>query len=148
MWRRRAALVAGALVVVGMVGPGAPVAAEQRVADDPCGRSSVVTHADKLKLAAQEGVRERERAEGGTQIEVPELARGLAAELGIGLDEATTVAKRLLSLSSGGRGLNRDSAEFRAVASGLGISVERLVEALTAIKRAAAGPAEGKSAGS
>ncbi|RSN05824.1 hypothetical protein DMB42_28300 [Nonomuraea sp. WAC 01424] len=63
------------------------------------------------------------------------FAKMLAAELGVGYDRALRAAKALDALAGDGR-LDPDSAGFRAVARQLGVTPERLLQALRNVKRA------------
>ncbi|MGW0194056.1 hypothetical protein [Nonomuraea sp. NPDC003201] len=62
------------------------------------------------------------------------LAKALAASLGVGLDRATAAEEELNLLSQKG-GINPKSPEFAAIAERLGVSAERLIQALTDFKR-------------
>ncbi|MFD1540864.1 hypothetical protein [Nonomuraea guangzhouensis] len=66
-------------------------------------------------------------------IDSKKLTQALADALGVGLDRAATAADGLIRLGEQG-GIRPDSPEFAAVAERLGVSTNRLKEALTAFK--------------
>ncbi|MFI7466145.1 hypothetical protein [Nonomuraea sp. NPDC049646] len=65
------------------------------------------------------------------------FAKALAAELGVGHDRALRAVKELDALSEKGR-VDPDSAGFGAVAAHLGVTPDRLEQALRNVKRALA----------
>jgi hypothetical protein len=79
----------------------------------------------------------KERADGKqpSPLDSGELAQALAQALGVGLDRATAAADELFRLGEQG-GIRPDSPEFAAVAERLGVSADRLDEALRAFKQA------------
>ncbi|MFF0869678.1 hypothetical protein ACFYUV_48535 [Nonomuraea sp. NPDC003560] len=66
------------------------------------------------------------------------FAKALAAELGVGYDRALRAVKELDALTEKGR-VDPDSAGFGAVAEHLGVTPDRLEQALRNVKRALAG---------
>ncbi|MER6583319.1 hypothetical protein [Nonomuraea sp. NPDC001023] len=66
------------------------------------------------------------------------FAKALAAELGVGYDRALRAVKELDALTEKGR-VDPDSAGFGAVAGHLGVTPDRLEQALRNVKRALAG---------
>ncbi|MEV4017714.1 hypothetical protein AB0J35_45220 [Nonomuraea angiospora] len=62
------------------------------------------------------------------------LAKALAASLGVGLERATAAEEELNLLSQKG-GIDPKSPEFAAIAERLGVSAERLIQALADFKR-------------
>ncbi|MDX3102886.1 hypothetical protein [Nonomuraea angiospora] len=67
-------------------------------------------------------------------VESGMLAKALAASLGVGLERATAAEEELNLLSQKG-GINPKSPEFAAIAERLGVSAERLIQALDDFKR-------------
>ncbi|MFG1706708.1 hypothetical protein ACFLIM_26315 [Nonomuraea sp. M3C6] len=152
MERRNAVLVVGVAMALGLGGSGALAAsADQQAADDPCRTSATLSPADAAKIAAKKEAAAKDGRAGDRTdkpqekgVGVSELAQALSDELGVSLDRATSAAEQLFALS----GVDPDSAEFAAVANRLGVSAERLHQALKNFKRAASGlPEKGGSSG-
>ncbi|MFC4114357.1 hypothetical protein [Nonomuraea zeae] len=156
MDRRKAGLAAGMVAVLVLGGSGALADSPQRgPADDPCGGTATCSPADLAKLkeaeAAKAGGPRKDGPGCAADVDKPgspdagDLARALADVLGIGLDRATATMDELKRLSPNG-GISPDSPEFAAVAARLGVSAERLHEALKAVKQATAPKDEPKDA--
>ncbi|MEW1846693.1 hypothetical protein AB0392_52835 [Nonomuraea angiospora] len=79
----------------------------------------------------QPGVQKREQTK---LVESGMLAKALAASLGVGLERAIAAEEELNLLSQKG-GINPKSPEFAAIAERLGVSAERLIQALNDFKR-------------
>ncbi|MEV4173741.1 hypothetical protein [Nonomuraea sp. NPDC049709] len=150
MDRRKAALAAGMVAVLVLGGSGALAASPQRNLDgDPCTETATCSPADLAKPAETATAKADDPGKDGSGCS-PEgerpgslesenlsqrLAQALADALGVGLDRATAAVTGLNALSQNG-GIRPDSPEFAAVAARLGVSAERLQEALKGFKRA------------
>jgi hypothetical protein len=157
MYRLKAGLAVGMAAMLVLGGSGALAASPSPgPTDDPCGKTSATcSPADLAKArAAKEQALRDEAAKGDADkaakatedgkdqivsecsskavLDPAELARALAAELGVGLEQATKAVETLDAES--GR-IEADSPEFRAAAEGLGVSADRLMQALGTIKR-------------
>ncbi|MBB5779062.1 hypothetical protein [Nonomuraea jabiensis] len=159
MDRRKAGLAAGMVLVLTLGGSGALAASSQRdPADDPCAKTAACTPAGEpcakdaactpadiakakaAKAAELDGKcspdvkRPDKKQEQPKLVENGMLAKALAASLGVGLDRATAAEEELNLLSQKG-GINPKSPEFAAIAERLGVSPERLIQALDDFKR-------------
>ncbi|MFG6198431.1 hypothetical protein [Nonomuraea sp. JJY05] len=142
MDRRKAGLAAGMVLVLMMGGSGALAASSRRdPAGDPCAKAAACTPDDLAKAKAAKaaeldgkcspGVKGKEQPK---PVESGALAKALAASLGVGLDRAKAAEEELNLLSQKG-GINPKSPEFAAIAERLGVSAERLIQALEDFKR-------------
>lgn len=163
MDRRMAGAAAGMVALLALVlgGSGAQAASPRPgPAGEPCARTATCAPADLAKLkkqAAEDGAITSDQAKPGApdkgevncatgmrepgdvkkeshSITPEELARALADALGVSLDRATAAARELDRLGRQG-GIRPDSAGFAAVAERLGVSPDRLQEAMIAFKR-------------
>ncbi|MEV6037446.1 hypothetical protein AB0L65_40275 [Nonomuraea sp. NPDC052116] len=163
MDRRKAGLAAGMVLVLTLGGSGALAASSERdpaddpcakvaactPADDPCAKAAACTPADLAKAKAAKAaeldgkcspdvtkpdVTKQDMKKQEHPVEKGMLAKALAASLGVGLDRATAAEEELNLLSQKG-GINPKSPEFAAIAERLGVSAERLLQALTDFKR-------------
>jgi hypothetical protein len=125
--------------------PAEPAKLEEQAAKDDTAKSdrAKADGPGKGAVDCKTGMREsgsvdpKERADGkqASRIDSGELAQALADALGVGLDRATAAADELIRLGERG-GIRPDSPEFAAIAERLGVSADRLHEALIAFKRA------------
>ncbi|MGW4963464.1 hypothetical protein ACWEPL_40135 [Nonomuraea sp. NPDC004186] len=150
MDRRKLGLAAGMVLVLTLGGSGALAASSQRdPADDPCAKAAACTPADIAKAKAAKAaeldgkcspdvnkpdVKKQDVKKQEHLVENGMLAKALAASLGVGLDRATAAEEELNLLSQKG-GINPKSPEFAAIAERLGVSAERLLQALDDFKR-------------
>ncbi|WP_214316926.1 hypothetical protein [Nonomuraea sediminis] len=144
MKRRMAGLAAGMVAVLVLGGSGALAASPQPgPTGKPCAETAPCSPDDLAKLK-EEAARTADPGKDGVRcsadVKQPEspdpgkLAQVLADTLGVGLDRAKAAADDLSRLAKQG-GISPDSPEFAAVAARLGVSAERLHEALVAFKR-------------
>lgn len=144
MKRRMAGLAAGMAAVLVLGGSGALAASPQpEPTGKPCAGTATCSPDDLAKLK-EEAARTADPGKDGVrcsadvkQSESPDpgkMAQVLADTLGVGLDRAKAAADDLSRLAKDGR-LNPESPEFAAVAARLGVSPDRLHEALIAFKR-------------
>ncbi|MEV4581452.1 hypothetical protein AB0K16_50280 [Nonomuraea jabiensis] len=124
-------------------------------AGEPCDKDAACTPADIAKAKAAKAAeldgkcspdakqpdvkqpdvkRPDKKQEQPKPVENGMLAKALAASLGVGLDRATAAEEELNLLSQKG-GINPKSPEFAAIAERLGVSPERLIQALDDFKR-------------
>ncbi|MET9250853.1 hypothetical protein [Nonomuraea sp. NPDC003709] len=163
MDRRKAGLAAGMVLVLTLGGSGALAASSQRdpaddpcakiatctPAGDPCAKAAACTPADIAKAKAAKAaeldgkcspdmlkpdVKKQDVEKQEHPVENGMLAKALADSLGVGLDRATAAEEELNLLSQKG-GINPKSPEFAAIAERLGVSAERLNQALADFKR-------------
>jgi hypothetical protein len=122
-------VVAGVIAVLGLGASGA-VAASAGQGPVQCKPGTVGNSAaDKGDPAGKKGDTQ-DKAMG-----TDELAPLLAAELGVSLDKATAALQELLAHTDKGGGIEPTSPSFHAAADGLGITTQRLMEALDHVKQ-------------
>jgi hypothetical protein len=128
---RRGAVVAGMVAILGLSGSGAVAAsAGQEPPPVQCGPATA---------ESRTGDPADEKVQGSTKDEstgAEELAPALAAELGVSLDQTASALKELFAHADERGGIQVDSPSFHAAADSLGVSVQRLREALSRVKQA------------
>ncbi|GAA3820073.1 hypothetical protein GCM10022226_45590 [Sphaerisporangium flaviroseum] len=130
MDRRKAVVVAAVIAVLGLSGSGAVAASAGQ--HPPAAQCDPGTEGSRAADPADK------KAEGNAKDEsigIEKLARALAAELGISVDQATSALQELFAHADGRGGLRPESPSFRAVAERLGITPEQLREALSRVKQ-------------